>query len=62
MNDLFEIVEDLQYAAQSKNRRIPSEMLAKWQERLQRAETDMVREMDWENEEVKDLFEMDDGS
>ena len=31
MNDLFEIVEDLQYAAQSKNRRIPSEMLAKWQ-------------------------------
>jgi len=62
MNDLFEIVEDLQYAAQSKNRRIPSEMLAKWQERLQRAETDMDREMDWENEEVKDLFEMDDGA
>ena len=62
MNDLFEIVEDLQYAAQSKNRRIPSEMLAKWQARLQQAETDMVREMDWENEEVKDLFEMDDGA
>ena len=62
MNDLFEIVEDLQYAAQSKNSRLPSEMLVKWQERLQRAETDMVREMDWENEEVKDLFEMDDGA
>jgi len=51
MNDLFEIVEDLQFAAQSKNSRLPSEMLVKWQERLQRAEAEM-----------EELCEMDDGA
>ncbi len=52
MNDLFEIVEDLQYAAQSKNSRIPSELLVKWQERLQRAEADLERQFDLFEEET----------
>ena len=52
MNDLFEIVEDLQYAAQSKNSSIPSEMLVKWQERLQRAEAELERQFDMFQEET----------
>ena len=52
MNDLFEIVEDLQYAARSNNSRIPSELLVKWQERLQRAEADLERQFDLFEEET----------
>ena len=52
MNDLFEIVEDLQYAAQSKNPRIPSELLVKWQERLLRAEAELERQFDMFQEET----------
>jgi len=52
MNDLFEIVEDLQYAAQSKNTRIPSELLVKWQERLLRAEAELERQFDMFQEET----------
>ena len=37
-------------------------LMDKYQAKMETIETDMVREMDWENEEVKDLFEMDDGS
>jgi hypothetical protein len=52
MNDLFEIVEDLQYAAQSKNTCIPSELLVKWQERLLRAEAELERQFDMFQEET----------
>ena len=39
-------------------------LMDKYQAKMETIETDMVREMDWENEEVKDLFEleMDDGA
>ena len=37
-------------------------LMEKYQAKMETIETDMVREMDWENEEVKDLFEMDDGA
>ena len=52
MNDLFEIVEDLQYAAQSDNSRISSELLVKWQERLQRAEAELERQFELFQEET----------
>ena len=41
-------------------------LMEKYQAKLEAVEEDMVREFgqetDWENEEVKDLFEMDDGA
>ena len=37
-------------------------LMEKYQAKMEAVEADMVREMDWENEEVKHLFEMDDGS
>jgi len=37
-------------------------LMDKYQAKMETIETDMVREMDWENEEVKHLFEMDDGA
>jgi len=43
-----------------------SELRAKYEALAEAVEADMAREfgqgIDWENEEVKDLFEMDDGS
>jgi len=43
-----------------------SELRAKYEAMAEAVEADMAREfgqdIDWENEEVKDLFEMDDGS
>ena len=37
-------------------------LMEKYQAKMETIETDMIREMDWENEEVKDLFEIDDGA
>ena len=39
-------------------------LMEKYQAKMETIETDMIREMDWENEEVKDLFELeiDDGA
>ena len=37
-------------------------LMEKYQAKMEAVEADMVREMDWENEEVKHLFEMDDGA
>ena len=41
-------------------------LMEKYQAKLEAVEADMAREFgqetDWENEEVKDLFEMDDGA
>jgi len=37
-------------------------LMEKYQAKMEAVETDMVREMDVEWEEVKDLFEMDDGA
>jgi hypothetical protein len=37
-------------------------LMDKYQAKMETIETDMVREMDVEWEEVKDLFEMDDGA
>ena len=41
-------------------------LMEKYQAKLEAVEEEMVREFgqetDWENEEVKDLFEMDDGA
>jgi hypothetical protein len=31
-------------------------LMEKYQAKMETIETDMIREMDWENEEVKDLF------
>jgi hypothetical protein len=43
-----------------------NELRAKYEAMAEAVEADMAREfgqdIDWENEEVKDLFEMDDGS
>jgi len=37
-------------------------LMEKYQAKMEAVETDMVREMDVEWEEVKDLFEIDDGA
>jgi len=38
------------------------DLIEKYENQACKVEADMVREMDWENEEVKHLFEMDDGA
>ena len=59
LQTLHEVINDLD-AIQSIDGVL--RLMEKYQAKMETIETDLVREMDWENEEVKDLFEMDDGS
>ena len=59
LQTLHEVINDLD-AIQSIDGVL--RLMEKYQAKMETIETDMVREMDWENEEVKDLFEMDDGA
>ena len=56
---LMQVIDDLNAIRTIEDR---FDLIEKYENQACKIEADMVREMDWENEEVKHLFEMDDGA